>query len=223
MIRVISAAIVALALAAAAGLARPLAQSAPTPYKLGMFQQGDRIFVGMVLKDDVVIDLGTHHRRHATDDQGAHRAVEPAHGRPVRVGRCRHRLQSARVRDEGRTAQGAAADHRPQGAAQHRGELPGARDGDEKHDDHLRERRGRGPEGRARHSWLLGAAGGRPAAEPLLLRQGQHRDYRTQRPHHHPARPRPGRLGVRDEHRHRQSRQARLRATRRPTTSSATR
>jgi 2,4-diketo-3-deoxy-L-fuconate hydrolase len=58
VIRVISAAIVALVLAAAASLGRPLAQSAPTPYKLGMFQQGDRIFVGMVLNDDVVIDLG---------------------------------------------------------------------------------------------------------------------------------------------------------------------
>jgi len=52
------------ALAAAAGIAAALmmstasAQGGPTPYKIGMFQQGDRVFVGMVLNDEMVIDLG---------------------------------------------------------------------------------------------------------------------------------------------------------------------
>ncbi len=57
MTRLIRASMVALSLAAVAGLAQPRAQGGPTPYKLGMFQQGDRTFVGMVLKDEVVIDL----------------------------------------------------------------------------------------------------------------------------------------------------------------------
>ncbi len=46
----------ALALAVGIGIVSPGAQG-PTPYKLGMFQQGDRVFVGMVLRDEVVIDL----------------------------------------------------------------------------------------------------------------------------------------------------------------------
>ena len=58
MTRLIRASMWALALAGGAGLAQPRAQSGPTPYKLGMFQQGDRVFVGMVLKDDMVVDLG---------------------------------------------------------------------------------------------------------------------------------------------------------------------
>ena len=49
---------VAVALAGLAGLAGTRAQSGPTPYKLGMFQQGERVFLGMVLKDDMVIDMG---------------------------------------------------------------------------------------------------------------------------------------------------------------------
>lgn len=49
--------VVAIGLAAVAGSAAPGAQSA-TPYKLGMFQQGARSFVGMVIQDDtLVIDL----------------------------------------------------------------------------------------------------------------------------------------------------------------------
>ena len=58
MTRLIRASMWALALAGGAGLAQPRAQSGPTPYKLGMFQQGDRVFVGMVLNDDMVVDLG---------------------------------------------------------------------------------------------------------------------------------------------------------------------
>src|SRR5512134_785271 len=58
VIRLIRASMLAVMLAALAGLAPPRAQSAPTPYKLAMFQQGDRVFVGMVLNDEMVIDLG---------------------------------------------------------------------------------------------------------------------------------------------------------------------
>ena len=58
MNRMIRASIVAVALAGLAGLATPRAQGGPTRYKLGMFQQGDRVFVGMVLNDEMVIDLG---------------------------------------------------------------------------------------------------------------------------------------------------------------------
>ena len=58
MIRVIRASVVAVALAGLAGLADTRAQSGPTPYKLGMFQQGERVFLGMVLKDEMVIDMG---------------------------------------------------------------------------------------------------------------------------------------------------------------------
>ncbi len=58
MTRLIRASLVALALAAVAGAALPHAQGGPTPYKLGMFQQGTRVFVGMVLNDEMVIDIG---------------------------------------------------------------------------------------------------------------------------------------------------------------------
>jgi 2-keto-4-pentenoate hydratase/2-oxohepta-3-ene-1,7-dioic acid hydratase in catechol pathway len=58
VIRLLRATLVALVLAAMAGLARPEAQGGPTPYKLGMFQQGDRVFLGMVLNDEMVIDMG---------------------------------------------------------------------------------------------------------------------------------------------------------------------
>jgi 2-keto-4-pentenoate hydratase/2-oxohepta-3-ene-1,7-dioic acid hydratase in catechol pathway len=50
-------ALVAAGLAAVIGMANPGAQTAE-PYKLGMFQQGNRSFVGMVIqKDTVVVDL----------------------------------------------------------------------------------------------------------------------------------------------------------------------
>jgi 2-keto-4-pentenoate hydratase/2-oxohepta-3-ene-1,7-dioic acid hydratase in catechol pathway len=58
VIRLIRASMVAATLAALASLAEPRAQGAPTPYKLAMFQQGNRVFVGMVLNDEMVIDLG---------------------------------------------------------------------------------------------------------------------------------------------------------------------
>ncbi len=49
------ASVVALTLALAG--APILAQGAAEPYKLGMFRQGDRTFVGMVLKDAIVLEL----------------------------------------------------------------------------------------------------------------------------------------------------------------------
>lgn len=52
----VSAVIVAMALAAV-GCARGEAQNAPAPYKLGMFQEGDRSFPGMVVGDSLVVDL----------------------------------------------------------------------------------------------------------------------------------------------------------------------
>lgn len=45
------------AIAASAGLADAIAQGAAEPYKLGMFRQGDRTFIGLVLKDTTVLDL----------------------------------------------------------------------------------------------------------------------------------------------------------------------
>jgi 2-keto-4-pentenoate hydratase/2-oxohepta-3-ene-1,7-dioic acid hydratase in catechol pathway len=39
-----------------AGVTATRAQ-APTPYKLGLFQQGERVFLGMVLNDEMVVDL----------------------------------------------------------------------------------------------------------------------------------------------------------------------
>ena len=51
------AAIVAMALVACAGCAAGEAQIAPQPYKLGMFQEGARTFVGMVVGDSLVVDL----------------------------------------------------------------------------------------------------------------------------------------------------------------------
>ena len=48
--------LVAIALAGAFGIATPAAQTA-TPYKLGMFDQNGRQFVGLVLQDTQVVDL----------------------------------------------------------------------------------------------------------------------------------------------------------------------
>ena len=52
-----NAVIVAMALVACAGCAAGEAQNAPQPYKLGMFQEGARTFVGMVVGDSLVVDL----------------------------------------------------------------------------------------------------------------------------------------------------------------------
>jgi len=49
--------IVAMALVAGAGCAAGEAQIAPQPYKLGMFQDGARAFVGLVVGDSLVVDL----------------------------------------------------------------------------------------------------------------------------------------------------------------------
>ena len=57
MTRFARAAAATLTLASVVGLTRPQAQGGVTPYKLGMFQQGDRTFVGLVLNDETVIDL----------------------------------------------------------------------------------------------------------------------------------------------------------------------
>ncbi|MSO51084.1 MAG: hypothetical protein CK533_04545 [Acidobacterium sp.] len=55
--KTVHAGVIALGLAVAIGLAGANAQG-PTPYKLGMFQQGTRSFVGMVIHNDtVVVDL----------------------------------------------------------------------------------------------------------------------------------------------------------------------
>jgi len=51
------AAMVALALVACARCTAGEAQNAPQPYKLGMFQEGARTFVGMVVGDSLVVDL----------------------------------------------------------------------------------------------------------------------------------------------------------------------
>src|SRR5687768_16679372 len=49
--------IVAGVLAGVGSAAGLIAQTAPVPYKLGMFRQGDRTFVGVVVNDDIVVDL----------------------------------------------------------------------------------------------------------------------------------------------------------------------
>jgi 2-keto-4-pentenoate hydratase/2-oxohepta-3-ene-1,7-dioic acid hydratase in catechol pathway len=49
--------IAALALAGLAGCAPPAAPGPPEPYKLGMFRQGARTFLGLVVGDDRVVDL----------------------------------------------------------------------------------------------------------------------------------------------------------------------
>ena len=55
--KTLHAGLIALGLAAAMGMAGADAQG-PTPYKLGMFQQGTRSFVGMVIQNDtLVVDL----------------------------------------------------------------------------------------------------------------------------------------------------------------------
>jgi 2-keto-4-pentenoate hydratase/2-oxohepta-3-ene-1,7-dioic acid hydratase in catechol pathway len=51
------AAIVAMALVACARCTAGEAQNAPQPYKLGMFQEGARTFVGLVVADSFVVDL----------------------------------------------------------------------------------------------------------------------------------------------------------------------
>ncbi|HET9702955.1 MAG TPA: fumarylacetoacetate hydrolase family protein [Vicinamibacterales bacterium] len=59
MTRLYSAFVAAAGLAAALMMATPAAQTA-APYKLGMFQQGNRVFAGLVVQNDaLVIDLST--------------------------------------------------------------------------------------------------------------------------------------------------------------------
>jgi 2-keto-4-pentenoate hydratase/2-oxohepta-3-ene-1,7-dioic acid hydratase in catechol pathway len=49
--------VAALALACVAGCTPPVVPGPPEPYKLGMFRQGARMFVGLVVGDDLVVDL----------------------------------------------------------------------------------------------------------------------------------------------------------------------
>ena len=131
--RFIRASMVAFSFAAVAGLAEPRAQGGPTPYKLGMFQQGDRIFVGMVLKDEVVIDLS----RTIAGTPSTMKALIEQWGPPTAIGFASVASDATSnppaSAHEGVAAETPAADHRPEGAAQHGGELPGARDGDAEH------------------------------------------------------------------------------------------
>src|SRR5688572_16518342 len=52
-----SALFVTAALTALTGAPDLIAQTGPVPYKLGMFRQGDRTYVGVVVNDSVVVDL----------------------------------------------------------------------------------------------------------------------------------------------------------------------
>src|SRR5687767_13547413 len=57
MKQVSTAAMVALAVIACVGCSAGEAQVTPQPYKLGMFQEGTRTFVGEVVGDSLVLDL----------------------------------------------------------------------------------------------------------------------------------------------------------------------
>jgi len=57
MTRLGSGLIAALVLAGIAGCSQPSVEGPPAPYKLGMFRQDTRMFIGLVVGDDLVVDL----------------------------------------------------------------------------------------------------------------------------------------------------------------------
>ena len=182
MTRLIRASMVALSLAAVAGLAQPRAQGGPTPYKLGMFQQGDRTFVGMVLKDEIVIDLsrtiaGTPSTLKALIEQWgpptasrfASVASDATSNPPASAMKVSQLKLLPPITDP-KVLLSTAVNYQ-----EHAMEMRSTT-----HDG--RERRGGGSEGRARHPRLLGPRVPATLARTLLLREGQHRDHGARRP-----------------------------------------
>ena len=103
---------VAAGLAAVIGMANTGAQTAE-PYKLGMFQQGNRSFVGMVIqKDTVVVDLSRANVGAPATLKQLIAQWDVKTGVSARHARGHVRAEGAGVLDEGVGGQDAAADSR---------------------------------------------------------------------------------------------------------------
>ena len=165
------------------------AQSVPTPFKLGTFERQGRPFVGIVLRESVVIDFAAAHAAVRTAavgpsppptdmkdliaryDHGCARAnleiVRSSRGR---------REQSARAYMYDLVhAEDPAADHVSDDDAQRGGELPRARRRDGAGPPGSPGKRRRRPAGRCRTRRVhrhLGAQGGRSALEPVHVPEG---------------------------------------------------
>ena len=111
-----------------------------TPFKLGTFDQNGRSFVGIVLKDSIVIDVA---QASAALQVPASKVAAPSDmkdliarydsGVRARIGEVHRQHQTARrarppgIRPRSQVVEDAAADHVPDDDAERGGELPGAR------------------------------------------------------------------------------------------------
>ena len=134
--------------------ARPGAQTA-TPYKLGMFEQNGRAFVGLVINNDtLVVDLS---RANVSAPATLKQLIA---GWDAKMGTARWRRSrpSRRRDDPDQAAEDAAADSRSVGAAQRRRELQRARHRDDRPGHGRRQRRQGRSEGGDGHSRATGPA-----------------------------------------------------------------
>ncbi len=118
----------AVGLAMAMGAAHTGAQGG-TPYKLGMFDQNGRQFVGLVLNDAQIVDLS----RAVPGEASAPHIIAINSGGSLKqlIGRWDAKIAGAmaalaanrRQNHPGRSTESPAADTRSEGAAEHRGQL----------------------------------------------------------------------------------------------------
>ena len=145
-----------------------IAQGATEPYKLGMFRQGDRTFVGLVLKDPVVLELAKAGvTAPATLKELIARWDAPMANR-LATDRGRRGEADAGLRAAALRRENAAADHQSVGDAEHGRELSGTRQRDEpRRRVHAVERRR--SEGAAGHPRHVGPQAQRSAPQPVFL------------------------------------------------------
>ena len=208
----------------------------PVPFKLGTFERNGRRFVGMVVKDSLVIDIasadaalepGPNSLARLSDMKDADRALRhgPSRSHPDDRRPDADAPPPSRLRHGPRQREDAAADPLPDDDAQRRRELPRARarDGRPDHEPVGRARAGHGAARHHEHPGHLGAQAGRRALEPLHVREAAERRDRRGRGDPAAARPHADRLGVRARRRDRARGAAGATSSARPTTSSATR
>ncbi len=195
--------IAAAAMAVIGGIAGTGAQNA-TPYKLGMFDQNGRQFVGLVIQDAQVVDLSranigapaTLKQLIAASDarmtaQLAALAAKPGTTIPVA------QLKTLPPIPDPTVLLNAAVNYSEHGIEM-TGQATVAASADKVD-----------PKVAMGIPSVLDPQAGRPAAEPVLLPEGRKLDQRARRPDRAAERPHANRLGMRAEHRDRQDREVR--------------
>ena len=227
--------VVVLVFASIAACARLESQTggAAVPFKLGTFEQGGRMFPGLVLRDTQVVDIAQANTAFEAANASAPRLPAPADLKQL-IARYdagwRERLSAiAKTVASAQTAPAYAyavafaedsASRASVGAAQCRRQLRGAHRGHCGQPGARRWRTGRGAGSCARQgsgasicggvrAWHLGAFDGRLTRQPVPLSETPDRHHRRGRSHRHAARAHEHRLRVRVRHRHRQAREVR--------------